>query len=115
MSLEQIPAAAPTSAGPPAERRRRAPVRRGRGDDRPLPVLRRELLEAAAQHSPGADPETISRAFDFAVIAHEGQLRATGEPYVTHPIAAAMALAELGLDTSARSASGPRSPSSWTE
>ena len=102
MSLEQLPAAAPSSAEPPALKRRRAPAgRRGRADDRPLPVLRRELLEAVVVHSPGADREAVARALDFAVVAHEGQVRATGEPYVTHPIAAALTLAELGLDTSA--------------
>ncbi|MFH1475297.1 MAG: RelA/SpoT family protein, partial [Chloroflexota bacterium] len=102
MSLEQLPAAAPSPAGtPPAKGRRARTGRRGRGDDRPLPVLRRELLGAVAVHSPSADGAAVARAIDFAVIAHEGQLRATGEPYVTHPIAAALTLAELGLDTSA--------------
>ena len=37
-------------------------------------------------------------AFDLAVEAHTGQLRATGEPYVTHPIASAQITAELGID-----------------
>jgi len=78
MSLEQLPAA-PPSAAPPAEKPRRAPAgRRGRGDGRPLPVLRRELLGAVAVHSPGADREVVGRALDFAILAHEGQLRATG-------------------------------------
>ena len=102
MSVEQLPAAATAPAAPPAARPRRAPAsRRGRADDRPLPVLRRELLAAVATRSPGADLAEIGRALDFAVKAHEGQVRATGEPYVTHPIAAALTLAELGLDTSA--------------
>ncbi len=102
MSVEQLPAATTAPAAPPAARPRRAPAsRRGRADDRPLPVLRRELLAAVATHSPGADLADVGRALDFAVKAHEGQLRATGEPYVTHPIAAALTLAELGLDTSA--------------
>ena len=102
MSIEQLPAA-PTPAdppGPPAATTRRRTVsgRRGRGDNRPLPVLRRELLAAVAANTPTADPAEVVRAFEFAVVAHEGQLRATGEPYVTHPIAAALTLAELGLD-----------------
>ena len=40
----------------------------------------------------------IGAAFDLAVEAHEGQRRATGEPYVTHPIASAQITAELGID-----------------
>jgi GTP pyrophosphokinase len=101
MSIEQLPAAAPVPAEPPAAAPRRAAAsRRGRGDNRPLPVLRRELLAAVAAQSPGADLDEINRAFDFAVLAHEGQVRATGEPYVTHPIAAALTLADMGLDAS---------------
>ena len=62
MSLEQLPAAAPAPAAPPAERRRRAPAgRRGRGDGRPLPVLRRDLLAAIAVDSPGADAAVVGR------------------------------------------------------
>ncbi|RLT26669.1 MAG: HD domain-containing protein, partial [Chloroflexi bacterium] len=40
----------------------------------------------------------IADAFDFAVTAHGDQLRASGEPYVTHPAEAALILADLGLD-----------------
>jgi GTP pyrophosphokinase len=40
----------------------------------------------------------IADAFDFAVAAHGDQLRASGEPYVTHPAEAALILADLGLD-----------------
>ncbi len=99
MSIEQLPAAAPSPAEPPAAKPRRASAgRRERSPNRPLPALRRELLAAVAESSPGADTASIARAFDFAVVAHEGQLRVSGEPYVTHPIAAAMILAELGLD-----------------
>jgi guanosine-3',5'-bis(diphosphate) 3'-pyrophosphohydrolase len=42
--------------------------------------------------------ELIRRAGVAAIIAHEGQLRRTGEPYVTHPIAVADIAADLGLD-----------------
>jgi GTP diphosphokinase / guanosine-3',5'-bis(diphosphate) 3'-diphosphatase len=64
-----------------------------------LEALRRQLYAAILAEHPGADLEGVGKAFDLAVIAHEGQPRATGEPYVTHPIAAAQMLAELGLDT----------------
>jgi guanosine-3',5'-bis(diphosphate) 3'-pyrophosphohydrolase len=102
MSIEQLPTAAPSPAEPPAAKPRRAAApRRERTDNRPIPALRRELLASVAASAPGADPTAVARAFDFAVVAHEGQLRATGEAYVTHPIAAAFTLVELGLDTSA--------------
>jgi GTP pyrophosphokinase len=40
----------------------------------------------------------VADAFDFAVAAHGTQVRASGEPYVTHPAEAAIILADLGLD-----------------
>ncbi len=64
-----------------------------------LEALRRQLYAAILAEHPGADLDGVGKAFDLAVVAHEGQPRATGEPYVTHPIAAAEMLAELGLDT----------------
>ncbi len=47
---------------------------------------------------PQADLSPIAAAFAFAVEAHGEQKRASGEPYVSHPLAVAMILAELGLD-----------------
>jgi len=82
---------------------RRAPVvaadPHGNGPD--LGALRTLLYTAVVEQHAGADLEPIGRAFDLAVAAHEGQKRATGERFVTHPIASAQILAELGLDTTA--------------
>jgi guanosine-3',5'-bis(diphosphate) 3'-pyrophosphohydrolase len=64
-----------------------------------LESLRNDLYAAIAAEHPTADLEPVGRAFDFAVAAHEGQKRATGDPYVVHPIASAQILAELGIDT----------------
>jgi guanosine-3',5'-bis(diphosphate) 3'-pyrophosphohydrolase len=50
------------------------------------------------RHYPQADLDTIGAAFDLAVEAHADQLRASGEPYVTHPIASAQIVADLGID-----------------
>ena len=47
----------------------------------------------------GYDVERIDRAYALAEKAHEGQLRATGEPYIIHPIAAATITVQLGMDT----------------
>ncbi len=46
----------------------------------------------------GDDAEAIRRAYEVAVAAHAGQLRDSGEPYVTHPIAVAGILHEMNLD-----------------
>ncbi len=82
---------------------RRAPViapdPTGTGPD--LERLREKLYAAVLAEHSGADLEPVGRAFDLAVSAHESQKRASGEPFVTHPIASAQILAELGLDTTA--------------
>ncbi len=103
MPFDEAPVAtAPAPVASPAGRSRRAPSeRRAGGEARSLPTLRRELFAAVAANAPGADLDGIKKTLEFAVLAHEGQVRATGEPYVTHPIAAALTLAELGLDATA--------------
>ncbi len=63
-----------------------------------LEALRDQLLAAVGRHHPQADLTMVKRAFDLAVEAHSSQVRASGEPYVTHPIASAQILAELGID-----------------
>ena len=91
-----------TPADPSARRGpRRAPVvapdPKGKGPD--LESLRAAIYASIVSEHPGADLEPVGRAFDLAVAAHEGQKRVTGEAYVTHPIASAQILAELGIDT----------------
>ncbi len=45
------------------------------------------------------DVEKIHRAYEYAAGLHEGQFRVSGEPYISHPLAVAEIVAELGLDT----------------
>ena len=58
----------------------------------------RHVLQSLARHYPQAGLTIIRRAFDFAVLAHGEQQRVSGEPYVTHPLAAAQILADIGID-----------------
>jgi len=63
--------------------------------------LRKEyeaLEEKIRSYNPAADFERIAAAFDCAVRWHDGQMRRDGSEYVTHPIATAMIVAEMGLD-----------------
>ncbi|HEY5434173.1 MAG TPA: HD domain-containing protein, partial [Candidatus Limnocylindrales bacterium] len=69
-----------------------------------LEALRQQLLVTVGKHHPQADLSMVNRAFDLAVEAHSSQVRASGDPYVTHPIASAQILAELGIDPVAVSA-----------
>jgi guanosine-3',5'-bis(diphosphate) 3'-pyrophosphohydrolase len=55
------------------------------------------LLRTVRHHHPKADLSQIERAHEVAKVAHQGQTRRSGEPYITHPIAVAQILAELGI------------------
>jgi guanosine-3',5'-bis(diphosphate) 3'-pyrophosphohydrolase len=57
------------------------------------------LLQKIKQSGMPYDIERITDAYKFASEAHEGQLRRSGDPYVTHPVAVAQILIDLGLDT----------------
>lgn len=59
-----------------------------------------ELLDKIKQYNSKCDTEIIIKAYNFADVAHQGQVRESGEPYITHPAAVACLLVELGLDTS---------------
>ncbi|HEX6055389.1 MAG TPA: HD domain-containing protein, partial [Intrasporangium sp.] len=60
------------------------------------PVLE-PLLTAVRQNHPKADPSVIERAYAVAERAHEGQMRKSGDAYITHPLAVTQILAELGM------------------
>ena len=46
-----------------------------------------EIVAEAQKHRPTLNETLIRRAHETAVAAHEGQVRGSGEPYVTHPVA----------------------------
>jgi len=64
-----------------------------------LKVLVGHLMSHHAQIGE-SDLSELYRAYEIAEMAHRGQLRKSGEPYITHPVAVAEILAELGLDLS---------------
>ncbi|GAA0960855.1 GTP pyrophosphokinase [Frigoribacterium faeni] len=55
------------------------------------------LVKTVRMHHPKADLVVIERAYSVAEKAHRGQLRKSGEPYITHPVAVAQILADLGI------------------
>jgi guanosine-3',5'-bis(diphosphate) 3'-pyrophosphohydrolase len=59
------------------------------------------LLDTVRASRPNDDPEIIRKAWEFCLRHHEGQLRASGEPYVIHPLEVAQVLAEMKLDSTA--------------
>ncbi|PWK83531.1 RelA/SpoT family protein [Fulvimonas soli] len=75
----------PTTAAPPA------------ADPSVLPPYVLALKERIA-YLPEPQVARVLRAYEVGARAHEGQARKSGEPYITHPVAVAGILAELGLD-----------------
>ena len=57
-----------------------------------------DLLNKIKVYDPEADLDIVRLAYDFAANAHEGQFRKSGEPYITHPLAAAHILANMRID-----------------
>ncbi|WP_020121857.1 bifunctional (p)ppGpp synthetase/guanosine-3',5'-bis(diphosphate) 3'-pyrophosphohydrolase [Streptomyces canus] len=113
MSAEATNPATPGPvAGPAARWRARIDLRRlGRAAllgpaarDR-LPDAIGHVAEAHRAHYPDADLEPLRRAWVLAESSHRGQMRKSGEPYITHPLAVTLILAELGAETTTLTAS----------
>lgn len=57
-----------------------------------------DILEQVQAYKPTCDEDLLRRAYVFSAMAHQGQLRANGEPYLVHPLEVARILAEMRLD-----------------
>lgn len=55
------------------------------------------LCDLVLENDRGADIELVKRGFEFARAAHDGQMRSSGEPYITHPLQTAITLAEMHM------------------
>lgn len=55
------------------------------------------VLATLKKYHPKSDLELVKRAFEKAAFLHRYQLRKSGEPYISHPLAAALILADLGM------------------
>ncbi|WP_030457990.1 bifunctional (p)ppGpp synthetase/guanosine-3',5'-bis(diphosphate) 3'-pyrophosphohydrolase [Kitasatospora sp. NRRL B-11411] len=65
----------------------------------PVPDAIEPIVQAHRVHRPQADVPLLTRAYRLAEESHRGQTRKSGEPYITHPLAVTMILAQLGADT----------------
>src|SRR5471030_257774 len=59
-----------------------------------------ELVERVQSYDPEADEDALNRAYVYGLKKHGSQLRASGDPYFSHPVEVAGILAEMKLDTS---------------
>src|SRR5215468_4038740 len=61
----------------------------------------RQLLDKVAENRPQDDLEIIRKAFDFSLVHHAGQTRASGEPFLIHPLEVSLVLSDMKLDSTA--------------
>ena len=64
-----------------------------------MPATLEQIETQVKEYNPGADLTGLADAYEFALVAHEGQMRKSGEPFVKHPVEVCLILAELHLDT----------------
>src|SRR5512143_4137479 len=57
-----------------------------------------DIQETVQRHHPDADLEILRKAYIFSAVEHKGQVRASGEPYLIHPLEVAAILAEMRMD-----------------
>ncbi|MFI7010745.1 RelA/SpoT family protein [Streptomyces sp. NPDC050145] len=115
MSAEATNPATPGPITPEAPRRRARPridLRRlgraallGSATRDRLPDAIGHVVEAHRAHYPDSDLEPLRRAYVLAESSHRGQMRKSGEPYITHPLAVTLILAELGAEATTLTAS----------
>src|SRR6204780_2767022 len=64
-----------------------------------LPVTKvRELMRTLRANRPNDDLELVQKAYEYSQKHHSGQTRASGEPYLVHPLEVALVLAEMKMD-----------------
>jgi GTP pyrophosphokinase len=57
-----------------------------------------DIQETVQRHHPDTDLEILRKAYIFSAVEHKGQVRASGEPYLVHPLEVAAILAEMRMD-----------------
>ncbi len=83
---------------PPASIRMRARLARLGGPRPGAPTVLDPLLKTLRTNHPKADLRPVPPAYELAERCHRGQFRRSGDPYITHPLAVATIVAELGMD-----------------
>ncbi len=67
-------------------------------DRKPQVMRQYELIDQVKQYNPKANEDLLNRAYVYAMKAHGEQTRASGDPYISHPLQVAAILTELKLD-----------------
>src|ERR1700755_1709422 len=61
----------------------------------------RDLMKRMQESRPQDDLTIVKKAYDYSLQHHDGQTRASGEPYLVHPLEVALVLAQMKLDSTA--------------
>ena len=61
----------------------------------------KRLIETLESYMTPEQIEPVARAYEFGALAHQGQKRLSGEPYISHPVAVAQSLADMHMDSQA--------------
>lgn len=100
MATARNPVPADAQGGPVSHSQKtQTPLRKA--DERPIEERFAALLVRVQRNRPSDDISLIRKAWNFCVKHHDGQLRASGEPYIIHPLEVAEVLAEMKLDATA--------------
>jgi guanosine-3',5'-bis(diphosphate) 3'-pyrophosphohydrolase len=86
-AVVETPRANPSGATPKVPRTSRARMMR-----------QYDLVERVRSYNPNTDEDLLNRAYVYAMVAHGEQMRASGDPYFTHPLEVAAILTDLKLD-----------------
>ncbi|WP_394163464.1 RelA/SpoT family protein [Galactobacter valiniphilus] len=87
----------PTSGARPGRTFSRLVRFAGRSSQSSAPPILEPLLRTVRANSPREDLDLITRAYTVAERLHDGVKRKSGDPYITHPVAVATILAEMGM------------------
>jgi len=99
---QSIPAEGPSTEVSPAQGVAPSPKAPSRTTDaRAIEVRIEALLKQAQANRPNEDISLIRKAWEFCVSHHKDQTRASGEPYIVHPLEVAEVLVEMKLDATA--------------
>src|SRR5262245_1108415 len=69
-------------------------------DKKPRVMRQFELIERVRRYNPNSNEALLDRAYVYAMKAHGSQVRASGDPYFSHPLEVAAILTDLKLDDS---------------
>ncbi|RLB77173.1 MAG: GTP pyrophosphokinase, partial [Deltaproteobacteria bacterium] len=57
-----------------------------------------DIIDKITEYNPDADLDIIDRAYIYSARVHDGQVRLSGEPYLSHPLEVAAILTDMKLD-----------------